>query len=325
MTELRKKPIFMLSGYFDESGITSSDKVCVIAGFMGGPSAMKRMKKKWNKALDDFGVSVPFHAIQFYAPPDRILASKSNPYRGWSNTKRKRFFNALLDAMKDRELRLKAVGVDAVAFRACSKQERRWLTGGRYKIMNPEKWLLSGSPDTPYHYVLRAIIESCAQSLQDASKVHIFMSRQKQYEGFALQLFQAILDRQPPFDFRDHLDGSMTFASPEDHPQLQAADLVSYHMYQAALERRTNPIEEADGVFKQLVDLAWESKDLQLSTAETLRQHCQQFSQKQEGTARIASLRSSRLRVKVSHDPEDCQILGKVDESGIFHPEVQDT
>lgn len=68
MTELKKKPIFMLSGYFDESGITASDKVCVIAGFMGGPSAMKRMKKKWNKALDDFGVSVPFHAIQFYAP-----------------------------------------------------------------------------------------------------------------------------------------------------------------------------------------------------------------------------------------------------------------
>ena len=266
MAELKKRPAFMLGGYFDESGIAATEKVCVIAGFMAGPSVMKRITKKWKRALKDSSVNVPFHAIQFYAPPEKIHLSTSNPYRGWSNTKRKRFISDLLDAIEDKELRLKAVAVDSVAFRARSEQERRWLTGGRYKIQNSEKWLLSGSPDSPYHYVLRAIIESCAQSLQGTDKVHLFMSRQKQYEGFALQLYQAILDRKPAFDFRCHLDESMTFSFP-DEPCFQAADLVCYHMYQAALERRVSPASEAKGIYKRLVEMAWESNDLQLSTA----------------------------------------------------------
>jgi hypothetical protein len=41
MAELKKKPVFMLGGYFVESGIAAAEKVCVIAGFIGGPRKAK--------------------------------------------------------------------------------------------------------------------------------------------------------------------------------------------------------------------------------------------------------------------------------------------
>ena len=82
MAQLKKKPVVMFVGYFDESGITDDSEVCAIAGFMGGPPAMNNLAKKWDKVLAHYDVRVPFHSVQFYAPPDEIKASTTNPFRG---------------------------------------------------------------------------------------------------------------------------------------------------------------------------------------------------------------------------------------------------
>ena len=319
LSELRKKPVVMLSAYFDESGITHTSEVTVIAGFLGGPVALNRIGKAWNKVLNRYGVKVPFHAIEFYAPPEKIKLSTTNPYRGWSTTKRRNFINDLLRVLRTYNAPLIVNLVDAVAFRSRSEDERKWMTGGIPNVMNPQKWRL-GSANSPYHFALRVVVECCAARTGNEDKVHIVMSEQNQYEGYALELYKAILATKS-LDFIDRLDESMTFGSHNRFPQLQAADLACYHFYQFGLERRVNPQAEASRTLKQLLGLVENRSDLKFGDAESIERICANFSLKREKAANSAFLRSTRLRVKVSHDPSDCQVLGTVDESGIFHPE----
>jgi len=325
MTDLKKKPIIMFSGYFDESGITDNSAVCAIAGFLGGQPAMHWLAKGWNKVLTAYGVKVPFHSVQFYAPTEEIQASKTNPYRGWSKSKRRDYISDLIAVLRKGNLLLVGMGVDAVAFRARSEDERRWMTGGSPSVMNPKKWRIQGKPSSPYHFALRVVVEVCAERTPDGDMVHLFMSEQNQYEGFAMELYRAILDREPPFDFRPRLDDSITFGSHKKYPQLQAADLAAYHLYQFGLERRLNPKAEPNRIFKKIYLLSMNSDDSKFADAESIERICAGFKNKRDDAERQAGLRRTRLRVKVSHDPESCEILGTVDASGTFHPTAPST
>jgi hypothetical protein len=325
MAELKKKPIITFGGYFDESGITEDSEVCAVAGFLGGPPAMHRLAKEWKKVLRHYGLTGPFHSIQFYAPPEKIKASTNNPYRGWSNTRRKKFISDLIAVLRKGNLMLIGMGVDAVAFRSRSKDERRWLTGGSPNVMNPDKWKVQGKPSSPYHFALRVVVETCGTRTPDGDMVHVCMSEQNQYEGFAMELYRAILDRQPPFEFRPRLDDSITFGSHEKYPQLQAADLAAYHLYQFGIERRLDPKAEPTGTFRRLYLLSMDSDNSKFADAESIERICLGFKKKRDAAAVQAALRRTRLRVKVSHDPESCEILGTVDASGTFHPMAPST
>jgi len=321
LRELKKKQVVMFGGYFDESGISNSSEVTVIAGFLGGPPAMHRIAKEWNKVLVRNGVKVPFHAIEFYAPPEKIKLSLSNPYRGWSKTKRKKYINDLIGVLRKYSAHLIADVVDAVSFRSRSEDERKWMTGGVPNVMNLQKWRL-GKPNSPYHFALRIVVECCAVRIPDGDKVHIFMSEQNQFEGYALQLYRAILDTNPPIEARERLDDSMTFGSHKKYPVLQAADLVCYHFYQFGLERRLNPQAIGSKTFRQLLGLVENSDDLKFGDAESIERICARFAAKRAAAATMGNLRRTRLRVKVSHDPGNCRVLGTVDASGTFHPTV---
>jgi hypothetical protein len=319
MAELKKKQIVMFGGYFDESGISDNSQVTVIAGFLGGPPAMHRIGKEWNKVLRRYGVNVPFHAIEFYAPAEKIRLSTSNPYRGWSATKRKNYIKDLLRVLRKYSAHLIANVVDSVAFRSRSEDERKWMTGGISNVMNPNKWYL-GKPNSPYHFALRVVVECCAVRIPDGDKVHIFMSEQNQYEGYALELYKAIRETDPPIEGVERLDDSMTFGSHKQYPVLQAADLVCYHFYQFGLERRVNPEFAGSKTFRQLLALVENPSDMKSGDAESIERICARFATKRASAAASAHLRRTRLRVKVSHDPKDCQVLGTVDEFGTFHP-----
>jgi hypothetical protein len=170
MAQLRKMKVMIVGYYFDESGILPRDKVMVLAGFMVSPDDAARISKKWNGVLKRFRVRSHFHAKEFYAPPEKVKESTTNPYSGWSAKKRDKYISALDAIMADPALRLKGVAVDARSFRSKTLAERRYLTGGRWLVMKSEKWLLSGKPGSPYHYVLRAIIESCAGSVDGKTR-----------------------------------------------------------------------------------------------------------------------------------------------------------
>src|SRR3981081_3594517 len=185
------------------------------------------------------------------------------------------------------------------------------MTGGVPNVMNSQKWKWQlGHPNSPYHFALRTVVECCAARIPDGDSVHIFMSEQNEYEGYALALYRAILESEPRLDFCDKLDESMTFGSPKKYPQLQAADLVCYHFYQAGLERRINPTAVGSSTFRRILALVQNPEDLKEANAESMDRICARFAAKRSEAVRSAYLRMTRLRVKVSHDPADCEILG---------------
>ena len=318
LAELKKKQITMFGGYFDESGIGDDSEVTVIAGFMGGPHALGRVGKEWNKVLDRYGVKVPFHAIEFYAPPDKIKTSRSNPYRGWSQTKRNRYIDDLIAVLRKYSIRLIVNMVDSVAFRSRSEDERKWMTGGVPNVMNPQKWRL-GKANSPYHFALRVVVECCAVRTPDGDKVHIVMSEQNQYEGYALELYRAMLETNPPLESCDKLDDSMTFGSHKKFPQLQAADLACYHFYQWGVEKRLNPDAVEPRTLRRIIMLADHRDDMKFADAESIQRICERFGRLRADAERSAHLRRTRLRVKASHNPSDCVVLGTVDELGNYH------
>ncbi len=188
MAELKKKPVVLLSAYFDESGITDTEDACAIAGFVGSYDAQLKLKKNWTAVLTRFGVE-HFHALDFYKPAQHLLLSQSNPYRNWSSTKRKKFISALFTAMKVPGIRLKAVGADAEAFRARTLEERRWLTGGIPAPFKKDKWLTTGKPSSPYHLIFRAVVENCCADVPPGTKIHFVMSKQDQMQANAIRLY----------------------------------------------------------------------------------------------------------------------------------------
>ena len=122
MAELKKKQVAMFGGYFDESGIGDTSLMTVIAGFLGGCPALHNMSREWKAVLRANGVTVPFHAKQFYAhiAPSDWKESTKNPYKGWSKTKRKEFISALIGTLEKYNLHLCGIMVDAAAFRSLS-------------------------------------------------------------------------------------------------------------------------------------------------------------------------------------------------------------
>ena len=316
--QIKQIPVMIVKCFFDETGILPNDKVTIIAGFMGSPTAMNKLDKKWKATLKRFGVKVPFHSKEFFAPRAKTKLSKKNPYAGWSNTKRKRFVNALYRLIADRELRLKAVAIDSIHFRSKTEAERRYLTGGRWFVMEPEKWLLSGKPASPYHFAFRIIVESCGMSVGRGDRVHIIMSTQDNFEGYAVALYQAILDRKPPFKFRQHLEDSIMYASHVKYAQLQAADFAAYWIKQIAIKRRADPDYSGTEEEKRFLDLRWEVSDTQFATAKSIDQLCVRYSQRRKETDHMALLRRTSLRRPIIHDPKSCRIIGRVDEAGNY-------
>lgn len=301
MPEVRKLPVVMLGAYFDEAGILPTDKVCVIAGFMGSASAMVRMAKDWNAILKKFELTKPFHSKEFYAPPEKLALSQKNPYRGWSNTKRKKFEAELISVMAHESVRIRCVAVDAVAFRGKSEAERRWLTGGRFKTFSPAKWRSHGKPATPYHYLLRTIIQLCAQDLKGREKIHFFMSHQDQYEGFALELYNSILNRTPPFDFREHIDESLTFETSERFAQLQAADFAAYHLRIIGESKKVGEELVPTGMHLKLVRMMKDEQDLKLITADVIDKHCERYVISLKETAEKAQkLKANRAKQRAN-------------------------
>jgi hypothetical protein len=318
MNDLKKKSLMIVGCYFDEAKILPRDPVCAIAGLMGSPDVMGRLARNWQSVLDKFEVKVPFTAKQFFAPSEKITKSTKNPYTGWSTTRRKAFLEALTKTIEKPGIRPKAVALDATAFWAKTEEERRYLTGGRWFVMKPRKWLLSGKPASPYHYIFRAIVESCAGSVAGEDKVHLFMSTQTQYQGYAVQLYQAILNRNPAFPFRKYLTDSITYASPSQFQQLQAADLIAYELCEVAKRKMLDPSYEGTERERRLMKMRREESDFQFASARTIEQHCARFAKQMAETQRMAFLRKTMLNSPIAHRPEDCEIIGKVDAGGNF-------
>lgn len=106
-----------------------------------------------------------------------------------------------------------------------TEDERRYLTGAVHTGM---KWRTHGAPTKPYFLPFQHCLIQGADLVPDDGLVYPVMSRQDQYEMKALELYEAMLNSDPPMRCRNKLAEDMVFSDPKKVPGLQAADLAAY-------------------------------------------------------------------------------------------------
>ncbi len=233
----------------DETGIQSTDPYCTVSGYVGKAEEWAKFEPDWRWVLRQYMRDVPpdkqyFHALEFYGSDSK--------YKGWSTGKRHSFFRALCRTINDYDLALFSGTVDARAFFSLTEDERRYLTGG---VHNGFKWKKSGAPKTQYYVPFHFGIIHPTDYVQDGDKLFPVMSRQDQYEINALQLYEDVLNSEPPLKCRSKLADDMVFSDPKKVAALQAADLATYWMGQV-MAHRAKTGDHKDRTFPHLVEMS---------------------------------------------------------------------
>lgn len=212
----------MIDAYLDESGIHEQAKVCVIAGYFGGVSQMKKLERAWRKVLADFDFPMKdFHA------KDLVSARKHRP---------------MLDALavvisKQRKIFPASHGIVVDDFRQFSTDERRFLTGAALCPQSGEL-ISSGCPSKPYFVPFQEIIKIATDYAPVGGKARFRFGTDRPFAEYAKALFRKIRALPPSNEGRpwsswktkDRL-GDPTFPLASETPQLQAADLLAHLTY----------------------------------------------------------------------------------------------
>lgn len=218
--EGHRKVLAVIDAYLDESGIHEGAKVCVIAGYFGGPGQMKRFEKAWKQTLDHYSFPMKdFHA------KDLVKSPKHKP-----------MLESLAKvAGQQPKVYPVAYGLVVDDFLSFSLSERRFLTGAT--IANDSgKLLTSGCPSKPYFCPFQGIIKTVCGYAPVGGKAHFGFGLGRPFAGYALQLFKQMHAQNKiakPFnDFkaRNRL-GQPLFPLAEETAPLQAADLLVHLLY----------------------------------------------------------------------------------------------
>jgi uncharacterized protein DUF3800 len=215
-----KKVFAMIDAYLDESGIHDGSKVCVIAGYFGGPGQMKRFEKAWKKTLAEYSFPMKdFHAkdvlkIPKHAPMLRALAKLAG---------------------EQPKVYPVAFGIVVDDFYAFSKDERRFLTGAMLGNKSG-KLSTSGCPSKPYFCPFQQVIKIVTGYAPVGGKAHFSFGVNRPFAEYALALFKqmhAQNDMEKPWSTWNsrHSLGEPFFPSAEETAPLQAADLLVHLVY----------------------------------------------------------------------------------------------
>jgi hypothetical protein len=196
----------MFKSYMDETGITAGDRYCTIGGYVGLAEAWERIEHDWKFVLDNFEVPY-FHALEFYGD------DKKKFYVGWKEGERRAFIDALFDCLKDRDVSLFGTAIDVDVFKSLTEDERRYLTGGQHNGM---KWIKHGAPTKPYFVPFQLVLINSATSITPGDVLYPVMSRQEQYKIHALELYEIILESDPPLKVPEPTCGGYGLLESED-------------------------------------------------------------------------------------------------------------
>ncbi|HYM78420.1 MAG TPA: DUF3800 domain-containing protein [Candidatus Dormibacteraeota bacterium] len=217
-----KSGFMVFKSYMDEAGIDARSPYCSIAGYIAPKDEWEQFERDWRFILKEYMRDLPeseryFHSVEFYENYPK--------YRSWKKGKRESFINALFRAINDRHVALFLSSVDQRIFFQFTEDERRYLTGG---IHNGFKWASHGAPTKPYFLPFQFCMIQGANFVKDDDKIFPIMSRQEQYRMKALELYEQMLNTDPPMKCRHKLADDMVFSDPKKTPPLQAADLAVY-------------------------------------------------------------------------------------------------
>ncbi len=236
----------MIQAYLDESGIHDGAAICVIAGYFGGPGWMRKLGENWTRVLREYNVP-EFHAKEFWAlDPDGHRASRA--YRGWSDSKAAAFINTLLTIIEScTKIHPVASVVVVESFTKLTLNQRRFITGAH---IVDGKFRSTGCPTKPYFLPFQTVITDAASYAPVGGKAHFFFDLNKQFKGYALDLY-ALLKSQGT-KVSDRL-GDIDFPTGIEAVQLQAADLLCYQTYHYGLRQLRNPREKTGPILNRLL------------------------------------------------------------------------
>ena len=167
-------------------------------------------------------------------------------YKGWPDSKANGFLDELVQTVEERRIHPVSSAIVVDSFNKLSHNQRRFLTGGT--LWNG-KFRSSGCPSKPYFVPFQNCIIDAAGHAPVGGKAHFFFDLNKNFEGYALDLF-AIIKKTVPI--RERI-GDIDFLSGVDTAPLQTADLLSYQSYQYALKLLANRSERVPHVLKRLL------------------------------------------------------------------------
>ena len=235
---LAAKVFAMIDAYLDESGIHDGAKVCVIAGYFGGPGQMKRFERAWKETLDRYSFPMKdFHAkdllkISKHAPMLRSLAKLAG--------EQPRVYPV-------------AYGIVVDDFYTFSLDERKFLTGATLGETSG-KLLTSGCQSKPYFCPFQQIIKIITGYAPVGGKARFNFGVDRPFAKYARALFKQMHEQpevEKPYKTwktRDRLGESFFPLAVETAP-LQAADLLVHLVY----KHMTDSVERGErGTFTRM-------------------------------------------------------------------------
>jgi hypothetical protein len=227
-----EKIFCMLEAYMDESGIHDGAHACVIAGYWGHEKRWRHFENEWKKILHDADepTLTEFHSVDFWKPN----GARKGVFKNWSDDKADAFIAALLDCIGSHQIYPATSTLVVSAWNKLSKNEKMFLTGGRFDGKR-NVWITPSAPNQTYYLPFQFVVVAAALACKESFKVHCVFDLHKQFKNHASTLF-ALLKKDPTLSCRERL-GEFSMADSKDAPGLQAADLLAYQSYLHAKER----------------------------------------------------------------------------------------
>ncbi|HUS19188.1 MAG TPA: hypothetical protein VMZ25_06025, partial [Terriglobales bacterium] len=119
----------MLKVFLDESGIHSGAEVCVVAGYANSARRWKVFEQLWKQRLNKAGL-LEFKAARFFRRNSD--GSGCGDYHGWKREELIALFNDLVAIINKTKPLLIGSVLAVNDFLQLSKDEREYLTGGRW-------------------------------------------------------------------------------------------------------------------------------------------------------------------------------------------------
>jgi hypothetical protein len=247
----------MIEGYFDESGIHAGAVACVVAGYYATASVWPSFQAAWNGVLSREGVD-EFHA--------QVYFSGGSPYRRWRDDRRKQFLADLVSTIVSAGIYPVGASLVLADWDRLSLNERRFLTGAAYSPKR-KRFLTTGAPGKPYFVPFQDCVTRVATSCAEGEKAHFSFAQNSQFAGYAADLYKLI--RAHPLPFEPHL-GNVSFPTPRQSVQLQAADLLCYLIAQYMPSRLRDSAAQVPPALKVLMTRAKSYKDFPIYHKEQL-------------------------------------------------------
>lgn len=190
-----------LVAYFDESGHIDTPGFFAIGALVAPAKAWEPFSAAWRCALQETGA--PFlHMRQF--------AHARGPYKGWTEERRRSLLAACVSAIKTSRATAVGAVLSVDDFNALPEPGRSGL-------------------EDPYFCCFQETVRGAAiNALHEPAdmKVEMVFSAQNEHAGKAALLHKSLLKTS---DVTERI-GALRFASMEDDPPLQAADLLAYEL-----------------------------------------------------------------------------------------------